>query len=288
MSRIALASVILGLAFGSACSRPAADPPKRYPVTGQVLAVAPDKLELTLKHDDIPGYMPAMTMIYPVASAAEMEGRTPGELIAATLEVTLSQGKLTEIKHAGEAPLPANSNEAALAAGVLSPGDEVPDAAFIDQADRRRSFAEWKGSLTLVTFVYTSCPLPTFCPLMDQNFATIQRAVAEDSLLRGRVRLVSISIDPAHDTPAVLAAHAKKRSADENVWTFLTGDVPTLQRFAGRFGVGIIRPEGASDITHNLRTTLIDPAGRVLKIYPGGDWTPGTVLADLRAAAKAP
>jgi protein SCO1/2 len=135
-----------------------------------------------------------------------------------------------------------------------------------------------------VTFIYTRGPLPTFCPLMDQNFATIQEAVAEDPALAGQVKLVSITFDPEHDTPEVLAAHAEKRHADPDVWTFLTGDQATIDRFAGRFGVGVLRQTEAADIQHNLRTTLVGRDGRVLKVYSGSDWTPGAVLADLRAA----
>jgi protein SCO1/2 len=261
----------------------AGDPPRHYALTGQVLAVHPERQAVTIKHDDIPNFMPAMTMTYPVGSPALLEGRTPGELIAATLEVRDSTGRLTEIRSTGSAPLPSES-EVAMAANALAEGDEVPDAALIDQTNRRRSFSEWRGSLTLITFTYTSCPVANFCPLMDQNFATIQEAVAEDPALKGRVRLVSVSFDPATDTPEVLARHAAARRADPAVWTFLTGDPVTVQRFAGHFGVSVLRPEGATEITHNLRTALIGPDGRIVRFYTGNDWTPSTVLSDLRAA----
>jgi protein SCO1/2 len=175
-----------------------------------------------------------------------------------------------------------------MAAGVLTEGDEVPDVALVDQTDQRRSFSEWRGHWTLVTFIYTSCPLPTYCPLMDQNFATLQRAVAEDGRLKGRVRLVSITFDPERDTPKVLAAHAARLKADPAVWTFLTGDRVTIHRFAGRFGVGVIRPEGVTEINHNLRTALVDRDGRIRRFYSGSEWTPSTVLADLRSAVAAP
>jgi protein SCO1/2 len=180
------------------------------------------------------------------------------------------------------APLPTGTDGQPLGVPVLAEGDEVPDTAFVDQQDRRRSLVEWAGTATVLTFVYTNCPLPNFCPLMDQNFQTIQRAVGEDPALAGRVRLVSISLDPERDTPAVLAAHAARRKAHPDVWTFLTGDPATIDRFASRFGVAAVRRTGSPEITHNLRTALLGPDRRIVKLYSGSDWTPGDVLADLR------
>lgn len=277
---------LLSLSTGAAACRPA-PAAKRYAIEGQILSVDRERQQVTVKHGDIVGLMPAMTMSFPVATPDLLNGREPGDLISGTLEVDDALGRLIAISRTGSAPLPTTSNEAALAQGLLAEGDLVPDAAFVDQADRRRSFSEWTGTLTLVTFIYTSCPLPNFCPLMDQNFATIERAVAEDPQLKGRVRLVSISFDPDHDTPAVLAAHAKKLRADPAVWTFLTGDHATVDRFAGRLGIGVVRPADGGDIAHNLRTILLGRDGRIAKIYSGSDWTPGAVLADLRAAGRA-
>lgn len=269
-----------------ACRQPA--PARQYTVVGQVLAVHPDRQEITIKHEDIAGFMPGMTMSFGAATPALLEGRVPGDLVTATLEVGETTSRLTAIAKTGTAALPDRTNEVALAEGLLDAGDLVPDAAFIDQRDQRRSFAEWRGWPTLVTFIYTSCPVPNFCPLMDQNFATIQSAVAEDGALAGKVKLISISFDPETDTPAVLAAHAAKRHADPAVWTFLTGDRVTVDRFAARFGVGLVRPETTTEIMHNLRTALIGRDGRIVKMYSGADWTPHAVLADLRSAVLAP
>jgi protein SCO1/2 len=268
----------------AACGSRDADPVKRYEMTGQILAVHQNGQELTIKHDDIPGYMPGMTMRFPVVASSLMVGRTPGELIAATLEVDGLIGKLTSITHAGTAPLPDMTNEVAMAEGIIDVGDTMPDAALIDQTDRRRSLSEWRGSPVLVTFIYTRCPLPNYCPLMDRHFGTIQRAIAGDPALKGNLQLVSISFDPAFDTPAVLSAHAAMLQADTSSWTFLTGDKVTVDRLAARFGVGVIRgPDGATEITHNLRTALFAADGTLIKMYPGSDWTPRVVLADLRA-----
>ena len=173
-----------------------------------------------------------------------------------------------------------------MASGILAVGEPVPDVALIDQTDKRRTLAEWKGAPMVMTFTYTRCPLPEFCPLMDQNFVTLQRRLADDTVLRGRVKLVTVSFDPEHDTPAVLAAHAARLKADPNVWTFLTGDKTTIERFAGKFGVAVMRDDPADPlITHNLRTILAGADGRIAKIYGGNDWTPGTLLADLRGLA---
>jgi len=262
-------------------------PTTRYDLTGQILAIHTGTREITVKHDDIVGLMPAMTMTFPVVADSDLRERIPGDVISATLEVTGGQGRLVNVAKTGTAPLPSNTNEVALAAGVLAEGDEVPDAALIDQTDRRRSLAEWVGTTTVFGFVYTTCPLPNYCPLIDRHFVTLQRAIAADSRLAGQVRLVSISIDPTRDTPAVLAAHAATLGADPAVWTLLTGDSATVDRVSGRYGVGISRPDAPGDIAHNLRTTLVGADGRVRKIYTGNEWTTDQVLADLRAAVSA-
>ena len=265
------------------CSR--GTPPRQFPITGQIIAVHADRRELTIKHGDIEGLMPGMTMTFPVVPPTLIDGRVAGDLVSGTLELGDQGARIVALTRTGSAPLP-SASEIALASGVLRIGDAVPDAAFIDQHDKRRSFSEWKGSPTLVTFIYTRCPLANFCPLMSQNFATLQRTIAEDPKLRGQVKLVTISFDPEHDTPAVLTAYAAKLKADPAVWTFLTGDKATIEKFAARFGVGLLRPpETPAEYTHNLRTTLIGADGRVVKIYSGNDWTPGAALADLRALA---
>lgn len=271
---------VVWLAAG--CARP--DPPRQYEMTGQVLAVRENGQELVIRHDDIPGYMPGMTMTFPVAASSLMVERTPGELIAATLEVDGVSYRLTAITRTGMAPLPDTTNQVALAGGILDAGDEMPDAALLDQDDRRRSLSEWRGTPVLVTFIYTRCPLPNYCPLMDRHFASLQQTVAADPALAGRLRLISISFDTEYDTPAVLAAHAGRLKADTTTWTFLTGDRVTVERLAARFGVGLIREtDGSTDITHNLRTALFAADGTLVKMYPGNEWTPSTVLADLRA-----
>ncbi len=269
----------------SACT---AEPPaKHYELTGQILAVHEARQELAVKHEDITGYMPGMTMSFPVATKSLMIGRTPGELITATLEVNGLVGTLVAITHVGTAPLPDNTNTAAMTDGILEVGDLLPDVALIDQHDQRRSLSEWKGTPLLLTFIYTRCPLPNFCPAMNRNVASIQKSLAADPALAGRLKLISVSFDPEYDTPAVLAEFAKTFQTDPAVWTWLTGNRVTTDRLAAKFGVSVIRGDASpTDVAHNLRTTLIDAGGKIVKMYSGSAWMPSAVLSDLRAVIK--
>ena len=117
---------------------------------------------------------------------------------------------------------------------LLNPGQPVPDAKFLDQDGKARHFSGFKGSPVVMTFIYTRCPLPTFCPMMDRHFVAIQERMHDDPLLRN-VHLVTISFDPAYDTPAVLKKHARELNADLNRWTFLTGDPETIEKRPSAF-----------------------------------------------------
>jgi protein SCO1/2 len=138
-----------------------------------------------------------------------------------------------------------------------------------------------------MTFIYTTCPLPTFCPLMDRHFVAIQKSLQEDPALKD-VHLVTVSFDPKTDTPPVLKKHARELKADLNRWTFLTGDRDDVDRFAARFGVSVARAQNdPRDITHNLRTVIIDRDGKLVKVYMGNEWSPDQILADIKPVAPA-
>src|SRR5262249_38722442 len=139
-----------------------------------------------------------------------------------------------------------------------------------------------RGSTVVMTFVYTKCPLANFCPLMDRHFASLQTSLANEASA-AKVHLVSVSFDPATDTPPVLKQHAKELKTDPARWTFVTGDRDEIDRFAARFGVAISRaPNDPRDITHNLRTVIVDAGGTLVKTYVGNEWTPEQVLGDIR------
>jgi protein SCO1 len=274
-----LGLLIVVVALGSACTAE-----KGYPITGQVLSVNAERLELTVKHEDIRGFMPAMTMPFKVRSGEEFGRWKPGDLITATLVVEETTGYLEDITKTGEAPLPEPSAET-LASRMIEPGAMVPDAEFTDQDGRRRRFSDWRGQTIAVTFVYTRCPLPDFCPQMDRHFVAVQKALKDDPALAARVHLLSVSFDPDYDTPKVLSAHAKTIGADPALWSYVTGSPESVDPFAAAFGVSIMREDKPlQEILHNLRTPVIDAEGRLSEVLGGNQWTPQELLAAIRKA----
>jgi protein SCO1/2 len=280
---LALACVV---GISTACGGGGAATPDRreFPLKGQILSIAPDHKEASVKHDEIEGFMPAMTMPYKVRDAKEYESLKPGALISATLVIVSNDAYLKDVKQVGEAPLeppPAEAPSARSGFELLKDGELAPDAAFIDQDGRKRDIASFKGSALVVTFIYTKCPIPTFCPLMDRHFVSIQAKLKSDPALNAK--LLSVSFDPIVDTPVVLKAHARELGADPKIWSFFTGDRDEIDRFAARFGVSVTRAQyDQRDITHNLRTAIIDREGRLVKTYTGNEWTPEQIVADLR------
>ena len=259
---------------------------RTYQLTGQVLAVRPETNEILVKHDDIKGFMPAMTMPYAVKDAALLAGRTPGDLITATLVVEANFAHLTAITKTGSAPIPDDARTTIpAAAGIefLKAGDPAPGTTLVDQNDKPFTLKDFGGAATAVTFIYTRCPLPQYCPLMDRRFAEVQAAVMADPALFGKVRLLTVSFDPKFDRAAVLRAHAKTLGADPAMWTFATAEETIVDRFAAMFGVNVIR-ENDGTITHNLRTAVFDPSGRVSAILDNNAWTADDLARALKAA----
>jgi protein SCO1/2 len=261
-----------------ACSRA-----RQYELRGQVLAVDRARQELTIRHEDIRGFMPGMTMPFKVRDPRILDGQEPGDLVRATLVVQDSNAYVSSVARTGHAPL----IEAPPAARVdlLEPGQPVPDVELTDEAGARHTFSEWRGKVVAVTFIYTRCPLPDFCPRMDQHFKTVQGEILADAGMRDRYALLSISFDPAFDTPAVLAAHARQAGADPRVWRFVTGDRDTVAAFASRFGTSVLR-EGsdAGSLVHNLRTAVIASDGTLVTMLNGNEWTPAELMSALRQA----
>jgi protein SCO1/2 len=273
---------VLALVFAASCSHA-----KQYQLKGQILAVNRDKQELLVKHEEIPGYMMAMTMPYRVQSGGMLDNVGAGDLITAQLDVHDNIGTITTITKTGTAPpaLPAPSPLSSGIVMLLKEGQDVPDPLLVDQDAKPRHFADIRGGHAMaLTFIYTKCPMPTYCPMMDRNFVEVQRQIKANPALRGKARLLSVSFDPKNDTPPVLKKHAKSLAADPAVWTFATGDRDEIDKLAMTFGVTLVRGQAPNpdEIGHTLRTAIIDRDGKLVKTYTGNEWTPAQIVADLQ------
>jgi protein SCO1/2 len=278
----------LGLALLTCGLTPAGcggqETPRTYELQGQILAIQADTSTVLIKHGDIAGFMPGMTMPFRVRDARLLAGKAPGDLVTARLMVGSDDAWLDTLEKTGAAPLAAEvASPAASFVTPLAPGDAVPDAQLVDSTGRDVAIRQWQGRPYALTFMYIRCPLPQFCPLLDRRFRALQDAIQADAGLNGRARLLSISFDPEFDTPEALGAHARKLGADSAVWSFATAPPTEIDRFAATFGVNVIR-EADRTITHNLRTAVVGSDGRILAIYDGSDWTVDRVLDDLRRA----
>jgi protein SCO1/2 len=257
--------------------------PREVELRGVVVSVDLPKREITIQHGDIPRFMPAMTMPFKVHDGRLLEGRQPGDLVRGTLVVDDANAYLRTLERTGSEAAPARP--AAAHTELAVPGAVVSDARFLDDRGDTRRLSSWRGQALAVSFIYTRCPLPNFCPLLERHFKAVQTVVLDDRDLRGRVRLLTVSFDPAHDQPAVLAARAKQMEADPAVWSYLTGERDEIGKFAAVFGVSIVPPAGETqEIVHNLRTAVIDPEGRLTAILRGSEWAPAELIAELRKA----
>ena len=270
--------LVAGCATVAGCSRAAT-----YELRGQVLVIDPGRQEITVKHEDVRGLMAGMTMPFKVDDPKRLEGLTVGDLIVAKLVVKDSTGYLSAIERTGHeevtAPAPTPRME------LLERGQEVPNTALVDETGQRRMLADWRGRVLAVTFIYTRCPFPDFCPKMDRQFKSAQGVILADSQLRNRAALLSVTFDPDFDTPSVLAAHAKQVGADSAVWHFATGERSAIESLASRFGVSVMREGTAAEgITHNLRTAVIGSDGRLSAMLTGNEWTPAELIDAMRRA----
>ena len=271
--------VVVSAAAICACSR--APEARQYEVRGQILSVDANRREVLVDHEDIKGFMPAMTMQYKVNDPSLLEGKKPGDLFTATLVVEEVNGYLSQLTTTGHAPIKnAAAGPVITASDILDEGDAVPDDPLVDQGGAARPLPSLRGHRLALTFIYTRCPLPDFCPMMDRQFAALQDTIRKTPGLAD-VRLVSVTLDPEFDTPAVLDAHARKLGADPRLWYFATGERDRVLAVARRFGVLTEQGESPDLVVHNLRTAVIDADGRLVSVRSGNMWTPAELVADI-------
>ena len=256
-------------------------PQQRYDLRGKVVAVDANAGTVTVAHQSIPGYMGAMTMSFIVKDQWAFKVLKPGQTVSATLVIVAGHSWLEGLVVTEEGK-PGSGSLAPPESVTSALGQEVPDFSLLNQDGKRIHLHQYHGKALLLTFVYTRCPLPDYCPLMSRNFAQIAEQLRSDPKLSASTHLLSISIDPEFDTPSVLRAYGRDYAGSLHPfdqWEFATGTPDQVRKVAEFFGLRYWIDRG--QIVHSLVTVLIAPNGKVIQVYRGNDWQPAQVVSDL-------
>jgi protein SCO1/2 len=268
-----------GLLFLVACGEKSET--RRFDLTGRVVSVDAEERRLVVNHDEVPGFMQAMTMPFSVHDNAALETVSPGDEIQAVLVVTGDRSWLEQMVVTGKgAPLdepPPIPNEP-------SPGDPVPDLTLVNQNGQPIHLGQYRGKTLLVTFIYTRCPLPEFCPRMTSHFEKLEEALRKDSTLYNRTHLLMVSFDHEYDSPEVLRDYATSRipglAGSFDHFELATGSQEEIVAVTSFFGLTYWPEE--NQIVHSLRTAIIGPDGNLEKLYRGNEWEPEDIMEDLK------
>jgi protein SCO1/2 len=259
---------------------------KVYHLRGKVVSTDAAKGEVTLNHEAIPGFMEAMTMPYKLKDASILGELHPGDVLTADVLVSEDPDADVLLDHIVVVAQAKPDYPPPVSYHVPAPGDPVPDFKLRNQDGRQIHLGQFHGKALLLTFIYTRCPSPEFCPRVTRNFAVIEKQLAADPALYAKTHLLSVSFDPEHDTPERLRAYGAPYigSNAQNAfahWEFAVPQKPVLAAMARFFDLGMSQNADAT-ITHTLSTTLIGPDGKVIRFYPGNEWTADQILAELR------
>jgi protein SCO1 len=273
-----------------------------YDLKGVVKRVEQQLEHVTIQHEAIPGFMDAMRMRFAYKDKSLLETLRPGDHVEGTLRVERANGAvqsyelrgLAVTKSAPAGMAPDISKKTAILREqprLLEIGDPVPDFTMTNQDGKAVKLSDLRGSVVAITFIYTRCPLPDFCPLMDKKFSELAQRISAFPDRAEKVRLISLSFDPEHDTPELLRKHAQVRGATPPLWSYAVASHAELAKIAGP--LGLFYQPGDSEIAHNLSTAIVDLEGKLARLEIGTDrnkWATSdlqkTIYSLLTSAAK--
>jgi len=256
-----------------------------YAVRGVIRQIPADRRHVTIQHEKIPGYMAAMMMDFSVRDPNALAGFAPGDEIAFTLVVTETDDWIENLQRIGKVGGVSGPPGWRAVEPELAVGDPLPDYEFTSETGRAVKFSDFRGRAVAFTFFFTSCPLPEYCPRMNRNFSEARKILLADSAAPANWQLLSLSFDSAFDQPQILAGYAGiYRGANADRWLFAVASTNTLAALAPKVDLNFWRENGT--LSHNLRTIVLDPKGKIFKQFDGNDWTPAQLVDALRAAAR--
>ncbi len=238
---------------------------------------------VTVSHEAIPGFMDAMAMRFAVRDRDRLAEVHPGDRISFRLRVRPSATWIDRLRLLSAAPADAGLTLTPAKPTLVKLGQPMPDFTLVDQHARPVSLSALRGRVVVVTFIYSRCPLPDYCPRVVANLGSVRDRFRER--LGGDLTLLTVSFDPRYDTPEVLRAYAGHFNADVPGWHFLTGEPDAIARVCDAFGIEYWPDQGL--ITHTLQTAVIDREGKLAAATEGKDFS-GRQLADLVATILDP
>lgn len=268
---------------------------KRYTIKGKVISVDKTAKKAKIEHEKVEGYMDAMTMDFPIHADWAWDELTPGSEIKGDLVVDSTAKEPYWIEKIGiVAAAKPGQNIPPVNERFAQVGREVPDFKLVNQDGKKFSLKDYRGKAFAITFIYSRCPLPDYCIKMSTNFSDLAIKLNADASLREKIRLLSISFDPENDTPEKLKSYGigylgKGAKPDFTVWQLAVGGDEEVRKIADFFGLRYeVDPNDKTQINHSLRTAVIGPDGTVTNMFPGNEWTPAQLLAELQAANLQP
>ncbi len=264
---------------------------RTFQVNGVVRELKPDGKTVVIQHETVPDYMPAMTMPFEVRETNELNGLQPGDAIAFRMNVTDTDGWIDQI-HKLAAPATAQPSPTPPSLHLtrdvdpLNLGDPLPEYHFTNELGQAISTSQFKGQALVFTFFFTRCPFPTFCPFLANAFEETQKKLEALPNSPANWHLLSISFDTDTDSPTTLKEYAGRYDYDPAHWSFATGDLTEITAIGDQVGQYFGR-DANSNITHNLRTVVVDARGRIQKVFTDNRWTSNELLAEVvKAAAR--
>jgi len=265
--------------------------PTIYQVKGVIREVVANKKKVKIAHEKIPGYMDAMVMMLDVKEASELNGLQPGDQVSFRMLVTDDDGWIDQLKKLDQPPVTVAEEPPTFRrvreVDPLAVGDTMPDYTFTNAFGRVVRLSDFQGQALAFTFIFTRCPFPTFCPRLSSNFSEAQNQLK--ALPNGPTNwhLLSITIDPEYDTPARLKGYANQYHADPARWDFLTGPLIDITAIGEQFGLLFWRPKATDPIQHNVRTVVVDAAGKIQWVSPENEWKATNLVDQVIKAAQA-
>jgi protein SCO1/2 len=263
-----------------------------FSVKGIVKEIKPSENQIRIEHEKIPDYMDAMTMNFDVKNTNELNGVHIGDYVSFRMMVTTNDAWIDQITRLATTKTAANAPDTFRRVRDVEPlkvGDAMPDYHFTNETGHAVNLGDFKGQAVAITFLFTRCPFPTFCPRMASNFNEAYKKLTNNPTAPTNWHLLTLTFDPSFDTPEVLKSYAKRYTYDPAKWNYLTGELIDITAITEQFGLMFWRPDPnqVTGISHNLRTVVIDAQGRVQKIFIENTWKVDDLVSEIIKAAGA-